>query len=181
MFLLNREDGTPIHGVEERPMAKGDVPGEWYPAKQPIPQSLVRSPESASRATISSRPKIRTPAHAAACRDLWDKRAIPQRRSVHAVELPAQRRPADHHLSGHDRRRELGWHGNRPEARIYLRQLERRATTGWIAPNPRYNEKTKDTEFPYVQQNGGALCAKPLTRTDDRSARCRVSVRLGPA
>ena len=37
MFILNRETGEPIHGIEERPMAKADVPGEWYPASQPIP------------------------------------------------------------------------------------------------------------------------------------------------
>ena len=33
-------------------------------------------------------------------------------------------------------------------------------STGWIAPNPRYNEKTKDTEFPYVHQSGGTLSAE---------------------
>jgi quinoprotein glucose dehydrogenase len=27
---------------------------------------------------------------------------------------------------------------------------------GWISPNPRYNESTKDTEFPYIQGAGGA-------------------------
>ena len=36
MFILNRENGAPIHGVDERPQA--DVPGEWYPATQPIPK-----------------------------------------------------------------------------------------------------------------------------------------------
>jgi hypothetical protein len=38
MFILNRENGTPVHGVDERPTARGDVPGEWYPATQPIPR-----------------------------------------------------------------------------------------------------------------------------------------------
>ena len=33
-------------------------------------------------------------------------------------------------------------------------------SSGWIAPNPRYNEQTKDTEFPYVQQSGGTLSAE---------------------
>jgi glucose dehydrogenase len=33
-------------------------------------------------------------------------------------------------------------------------------STGWIAPNPRYDETTKDTEFPYVQQSGGTLSAE---------------------
>ena len=37
MFILNRETGEPIHGVEERPVPKGDVPGEWYSPTQPFP------------------------------------------------------------------------------------------------------------------------------------------------
>jgi quinoprotein glucose dehydrogenase len=37
MFILNREDGTPIFGVEERPVPPGDVPGEWYSPTQPFP------------------------------------------------------------------------------------------------------------------------------------------------
>jgi quinoprotein glucose dehydrogenase len=35
MFILNREDGTPVHGINERPQAKADVPGEAYPAYCP--------------------------------------------------------------------------------------------------------------------------------------------------
>jgi quinoprotein glucose dehydrogenase len=37
MFILNRETGKPVFGVEERPVAKGDVPGEWYSPTQPFP------------------------------------------------------------------------------------------------------------------------------------------------
>ena len=37
MFILNRETGEPIHGVEERPVPAGDVPGEQYSPTQPIP------------------------------------------------------------------------------------------------------------------------------------------------
>ena len=33
-------------------------------------------------------------------------------------------------------------------------------SSGWIAPNPRYNDQTKDTEFPYVHQSGGTLSAE---------------------
>ena len=32
-------------------------------------------------------------------------------------------------------------------------------SSGWIQPNPRYNENTKDTEFPYSQTGGGSLTA----------------------
>lgn len=36
-FILNRETGQPIFGVEERPVPKSDVPGETSAATQPFP------------------------------------------------------------------------------------------------------------------------------------------------
>lgn len=41
VFILDRRNGQPIHPVEERPVPKGDVPGEWYSPTQPFP---VRPP-----------------------------------------------------------------------------------------------------------------------------------------
>src|SRR3982751_4820457 len=37
MYILDRTTGKPVFGVEEQPVAKGDVPGEWYAPPQPIP------------------------------------------------------------------------------------------------------------------------------------------------
>jgi len=37
LYVLNRETGEPIWPIEERPVAKGDVPGEWYAPTQPFP------------------------------------------------------------------------------------------------------------------------------------------------
>ena len=37
LFILDRATGKPIYGVEEKPVAKGDVPGEWYSPTQPFP------------------------------------------------------------------------------------------------------------------------------------------------
>lgn len=37
MYILNRHTGEPIHGVNEMPVARGNVPGEWYSPTQPIP------------------------------------------------------------------------------------------------------------------------------------------------
>ncbi len=36
-FILNRENGTPVFGVEERPVPKSDVPGETASPTQPVP------------------------------------------------------------------------------------------------------------------------------------------------
>ena len=37
IFILDRRDGKPIYGMEEHPVSKGDVPGEWYSPTQPFP------------------------------------------------------------------------------------------------------------------------------------------------
>jgi len=72
MYILNRETGEPIHGVEERPVAAADVPGEWYSPTQPFPVK----PEQLNRGVWSPDDVVTaedtTPEHAAACRTLLD-------------------------------------------------------------------------------------------------------------
>jgi quinoprotein glucose dehydrogenase len=73
MFILNRDTGKPVFGVEERPVPKGDAPGEWYSPTQPFPlkpPALARTsfkPEDIVTADDT------TPEHAQACRDLYEK------------------------------------------------------------------------------------------------------------
>jgi glucose dehydrogenase len=73
MYILNRLTGKPIFGVEEKPVAKGDVPGEWYAPTQPIPLK----PPPISRVSFTKddmvRPEDTTPEHAKACQALWDR------------------------------------------------------------------------------------------------------------
>ena len=72
MYILDRQSGEPVFGVEEKPVAAGDVPGEWYSPTQPIPvkpRDLVRNhwtPED----IVSAQDTNET--HAAACRALLD-------------------------------------------------------------------------------------------------------------
>jgi quinoprotein glucose dehydrogenase len=37
LYVFNRETGEPIWPIKERPVPKGDVPGEWYAQTQPFP------------------------------------------------------------------------------------------------------------------------------------------------
>ncbi len=37
LYVFNRQTGQPIWPFEERPVEKGEVPGEWYAATQPFP------------------------------------------------------------------------------------------------------------------------------------------------
>jgi quinoprotein glucose dehydrogenase len=71
LFILDRVTGESIYGVEERPVPKGDVPGEWYSPTQPFPLK----PPPLTRLSFEYPDDIAkvTPEHEAACRDLLGK------------------------------------------------------------------------------------------------------------
>lgn len=72
-FELNRHDGQPLFPVEERPVPKGDVPGEYYSPTQPFPtQTPPLSGMSMTKADMVTAEDT-TPEHAAACQAMWDK------------------------------------------------------------------------------------------------------------
>jgi quinoprotein glucose dehydrogenase len=76
MYLLNRETGQPIFGVDERKVASSRVPGEQTFPTQPIPVKpppLARTSFSADDLVTAA---DTTPAHAAACRELVEKNGI---------------------------------------------------------------------------------------------------------
>ncbi len=72
MYILNRETGEPIHGVNEQRVGIGDVPGEWYAKTQPIPVK----PEPLSRMYWNPSDVVTAedtvPEHVAACHALLD-------------------------------------------------------------------------------------------------------------
>ena len=37
LYVFDRTNGQPVWPIEERPVPKGDVPGEWYSPTQPFP------------------------------------------------------------------------------------------------------------------------------------------------
>jgi quinoprotein glucose dehydrogenase len=73
LYILNRETGRPIFGVEERPMPKSDVPGEWTFPTQPIPMK----PPALARVSYTAADLVTaadtTAEHARACADLIEK------------------------------------------------------------------------------------------------------------
>jgi quinoprotein glucose dehydrogenase len=74
MFILDRVSGKPIFGVEERPVPKGSVPGEWYSPTQPFPvkpRALTRVDFVKERDMV--RPEDTSAEHVAECQALWDK------------------------------------------------------------------------------------------------------------
>ena len=73
MYILNRETGQPIFGVEEKPVPTSNVPGEFASPTQPIP---VKPPPFGR---MSFKPEDLVTAddtnaeHAAACKDLMER------------------------------------------------------------------------------------------------------------
>ena len=65
--------GKPIFGVEERPVPKGDVPGEWYSPTQPFPVK----PPPLTRVEFKKEDMVTaedtSADHVKACQELWDK------------------------------------------------------------------------------------------------------------
>lgn len=66
LFILDRVTGKPIYGVEERPVPKGDLPGEYYSPTQPFP--VKPAPLARPSFTMDDIASI-TPEHEQACRE----------------------------------------------------------------------------------------------------------------
>jgi quinoprotein glucose dehydrogenase len=70
MYILNRETGLPVFGVEERPVAKSDVPGEQAFPTQPFPMKPPPIARTRYKPEDLVMAEDTTPEHAQACRDL---------------------------------------------------------------------------------------------------------------
>src|SRR5215831_3935941 len=73
MFILDRTNGRPIFGVEERPVPKGNVPGEWYSPTQPFPLKPPALAKTSFKQDDMVTAADTTAEHASACQALWDR------------------------------------------------------------------------------------------------------------
>ena len=125
LYILDRETGEPVYGVEERPVAASDVPGEATAPTQPIPLKPVGSVQAHLG---PRRPRDRRGHLARARRRVPRPRRQPrrnlQRRSVHPLGLPRPRRPPSDHplVPRRGRRRQLGRGGGGPRDRLSPRR-----------------------------------------------------------
>jgi quinoprotein glucose dehydrogenase len=72
-YAFDRSTGKPVFEVVEKPVPKGDVPGEWYSPTQPFPtKTPPLSRMSVTKADLVTAADT-TPEHAAACQAMWDK------------------------------------------------------------------------------------------------------------
>jgi glucose dehydrogenase len=73
MFILDRTTGKPVFGVEERPVPKGNVPGEWYSPTQPFPLKPPALAKTSFKKEEMVTAADTTAEHVANCQALWDK------------------------------------------------------------------------------------------------------------
>jgi glucose dehydrogenase len=73
MFILDRTTGKPVFGVEERPVPKGNVPGEWYSPTQPFPLKPPALAKTSFKKEDMVTAADTNAVHAANCQALWDK------------------------------------------------------------------------------------------------------------
>ena len=137
-------------------------------ATQPIP----KKPGPLARVSMTRNDLVTaedtTPAHADACRALWDKVQFRNDGPYTPWNYRPNGGPPSLAFPGMTGGVNWGGTATDPELGYIFVNSKDEPSSGWIAPNPRYNEKTKDTEFPYVHQSGGTLSAE-AREADGRS------------
>ncbi len=153
MFILNRVTGEPIHGVEERPVPAGDVPGEEYWPTQPIPLK----PPPVARVSIGPDDIVTaddtTPAHAAACRELWDEVGYYNEGPYTPLRLKQEGTPPSLVFPGTGGG--VNWNGTAydPELGYIFVNSKDRPISGWMDVNPEYGPGVED-HVAYVRSPG---------------------------
>ncbi len=160
VFILDRVTGKPIFGVEERPVARGDVPTEWYPPTQPFPVK----PPAVTRVSMTADDLVTaadtTPEHAQACRELWDKTKFYNTGPYTAWKYKTEGNPPSLIYPGFTGG--PNWGGTAVDTKlnyIFVNSKDAPAT-GWIQKNPKYQPGMDlAKEFPYTRVNGPAFSA----------------------
>ena len=153
MFILNRETGEPVHGVEEQPMPAGNVPGEQYSPTQPIPVK----PPPVARVSIGRDDIVTaddtTAEHASACRALWDTVGYYNAGPYTPLRLQADGTPPSLVFPGISGGVNWGGTAYDPELGFIFVNSKDQPLIGWMHENPDYGPGT-DTQVPYVRAAG---------------------------
>ena len=103
LFVLDRATGRPIWPIEERPVEKGDVPGEAVRADEAVPARRARQSVPIRSEWLLARRPDRFHARAAR-RSRKGDRAIQDRSDLHASGRQPRGRTARHAVDGDQRR-----------------------------------------------------------------------------
>ena len=126
LYVFDRVTGKPVWPIVEKPVEKGDVPGEWYSPTQPMPTKPAGVREERHVARRSDR------LHAGAARaGGGDRVALQARTDLHAAGGQQGRRPArDARARPDERRLELAGRRVRSGDAHGLRRVVERGAVG---------------------------------------------------
>jgi len=172
LFILDRVTGQPVFGVEERPVPKGDVPGEWYSPTHPFPLK----PAALERTSLTREDLVTaddtTPEHAQACRELWEKNLFYNAGPFtpwlfHEAGAPAR---VTIEFPGATGGASWGGLAADPKTGYVFVQTKDSPLTGWIEKK-RDGIRYENANLPYDRFNGtaGSFTA-PIQRPDGRTA-----------
>jgi glucose dehydrogenase len=154
MFILDRVTGKPVFGVEDRPVAQGNVPGEWYAPTQPFPLK----PPPISRVSFTKDDLVTaadtTPEHAKACQELWD--------SLGGLYNGGPFTPFLYHEEGTPSQASLvfpgftggaNWGGVAidPKLDYIFVNTKDMPAVGWMEKNPKYTPDNTEGLEPYIR------------------------------
>ena len=153
MFILNRETGEPVHGVEERPVPAGDVPGEQYSPTQPIPLK----PPPLARVSFGPDDIVTaddtTVEHATACRELYDTVGYYNEGPYTPLRFKDAGTPPSLVFPGMQGGVSWGGAAYDPELGYIFVNSKERPLNGWIRENEKYGPDTDD-QVPYIREIG---------------------------
>ncbi len=156
VFVFNRATGKPVFPIEERPVPKGDAPGEQYSPTQPFPVK----PPPVARVTISRddivTPDDTTAEHSQACHELWDKSNFYNAGPYTPWVVHSS--PADTKMTlifpGATGGANWGGAASDPRMGYLFVNMQNSGSTGYLEKNPKYNAQTKGDEVEYHRGTG---------------------------
>jgi quinoprotein glucose dehydrogenase len=159
MFILDRVTGKPVFGVEERPVPKGNVPGEAYSPTQPFP---VKPPPIA-RVSFTKDDIVTaqdtTPEHAKACQDLYEKGQFTN---------SGPYTPWPYHTEGSTTKAAIifpgfdggvNWGGTAvdPKQNYIFIETKDSPVIGWLEKNPKYTPGNPEGLVEYIRTGPSGL------------------------
>ena len=170
MFILDRVTGKAVFGVEERPVPKGDVPGEWYSPTQPFPLK----PPALARTSLKREDLVTandtTPEHAKACLELWEKNQFYNNGPFTPWLFHEEGAPPRVTISFPGATGGASWGGmaSDPKSGYIFVQTKDSPLTGWIEEK-KEGTRYENANLPYDRVNGtvgafavgGLPCYKP--------------------
>jgi glucose dehydrogenase len=170
MFILDRTTGAPVYDIDEKPVAKGDVPGEWYSPTQPIPVK----PPPVARVSMSKedlvRPTDTSPEHASACAKLWEDTKFYNSGPYTPWKLRDGVNPPSLIIPGLTGGPNWGGSAYDPRNGFIFINSKDTPVTGYMDKNPRYNADNPQGQLPYTRVGGPGFSA-PMSGINEQPTR----------